>query len=357
MGKKSGFSLLEKFSIICIIFAASYLIYLYFMPVMDVLSSEEFNPQDFILNLTILSIGLCAFFGGLTLVKKVIAMDQLIDMGFENGIYDRLEPILQEIAASQVVFNKMDERLNNMNMNVDRLGKRSVELKIPGSDSAFGIDIASEISRFLRLTILINISLVTLIFLLNFTRSYTPLILTMLFVIWWLEITYEFKLWERSSIYWWGFIPILTIPITTILGDIMYGSGALIGSMGIALVIYATAYYSWCKYIIEGILPFDLNVPIGKISTDENMFSKFSSSKAYLMKMDSLNVGKWLVRVSIIFALFLVLQLFSVNIYYLGFLPTFSFDQFILVGILSVMFYILGIKLKHKSRESEVDTL
>ncbi|MDO9516649.1 MAG: hypothetical protein Q7J10_01240 [Methanosarcinaceae archaeon] len=329
------------------------------MPVMDVLSSEEFNPQDFILNLVILLIGLCAFFGGLTLAKKVIAMEQLIDMGFENGIYNRLAPILEEIASSQVVFNKMDERLNNMNMNVDRLGKRSVELKIPGSDSAFGIDIAAEISRFLRLIILINISLVTFIFLLNFTRSYTPLILTMLFVIWWLEITYEFKLWERSSAYWWGFIPILTIPITTILGDIMYGSGVLIGSMGISLVIYASAYYSWSKYIIEGILPFDLNVPMSRISTDNKIFSKLSLPKAYLMQKNIPQVGKWLVRISIVFALFLILQLFSVNIYYLGFLPTFSFDQFVLLGILSVIFYTLGVKLKHKGKEKEkeIETL
>ena len=348
MKNNSGFSLLEKFSIIFIIFVASYLIYLYFMPVMDVLSSEEFNPLDFILNLVILLIGLCAFFGGIALAKRIIVMEQLIDMGFENGIYHRLEPILQEIAASQVVFNKMDERLNNMNMNVDRLGKRSVELKIPGSDSAFGIDIAAEISRFLRLTILINISLVTLIFLLNFTRSYTPLILTMLFVIWWLEITYEFKLWERSSAYWWGFIPILTIPITTILGDIMYGSGVLIGSMGISLVIYASAYYSWSKYIIEGILPFDLNVPISRISSDNKLFSKSYSPKIYLKLINNPSTGKNLKSISAILAFFLILQLFSVNIYYLEFLPTFSVDIFVLLGILSVIFYTLGVKLKHK---------
>ncbi len=280
MTEKTGISLLEKFSIIFLIFTALYLIYLYFMPVIDVLSGKEFNAQDFILNLTILIIGFCALWGGITLAKKTIAMEQLIDMGFENGVYNRLEPVLEEIAGTQVVFNKMDERLNNMNINMDRLRKRSVELKIPGTEPAFGIDIAAEISRFLRLIILINITLVAFIFLLNFTRSYTPFIMTMLFIIWWLEITYEYTLWEKISAYYWVFFPILTIPITTILGDIMYGSGILIGSMGILLAIYISAYYTWSKYIIEGILPFDLNKPISKIPTDNIMSSYFSSSRA-----------------------------------------------------------------------------
>ena len=356
MTEKTGISLLEKFSIIFLIFTAVYLIYLYFMPVINVLSGKEFNAQDFILNLTILIIGFCALWGGITLAKKTIAMEQLIDMGFENGVYNRLEPVLEEIAASQVVFNKMDERLNNMNINMDRLRKRSVELKIPGSGSAFGIDIPAQISRFLRLIILINITLVAFIFLLNFTRGYTPFIMTMLFIVWWLEITYEYTLWEKSSAYYWVFFPILTIPITTILGDIMYGSGILIGSMGILLALYVSAYYTWSKYIIEGILPFDLNKPISRIPSDNTISSHFFSSKTYFIQ-HYYKYGKFLTNVSIIFAFLLILQLFSVNIYYIKFLPKFSLDQFVFLGIFSIIFYILGVRLKHKKKEKEAETI
>lgn len=357
MTKKQGISLLEKFSIVFLLCIAFYLVCSCYSPVMDVLSGKEFRQQAFIIELTILIIGLCALWGGITLAKRTIVMEQLIDMGFENGVYNRLEPILQEIAASQVVFTKMDERLNNMNINVDRLGKRSVELKIPGSESAFGIDIAAEISRFLRLIILINITLAMFIYLLNFTRSYTPFIMTMLFVVWWLEITYEYSLWEQSSAYWWGFFPILTIPITTILGDIMYGSGILIGSMGILLVVYASAYYTWGKYIIEGILPFDLNKPISKIPTDNIIFSYVSSSRTYFVQKNHYMIGKFLIVVSIVFGFLLILQLFSVNVYNMGFLPRFSLDQFVLLGILSIIFYLVGIRLKHKKRETEAETV
>jgi hypothetical protein len=181
--------------------------------------------------------------------------------------------------------------------------------------------------------------------------------MTILFIIWWLEITYEYALWERSSAYWWGFFPILTIPITTILGDIMYGSGILIGGMGILLAIYIGAYYAWSKYIIEGILPFDLNKPISKIPTDNIIFSCFSSSRIYFIQKNHYRIGKFLIITSIVFASLLILHLFSVNIYYLGFLPRFSLDQFVLLGILSVIFYLLGIRLKHKKRETEAETV
>jgi hypothetical protein len=356
MTEKTGISLLEKFSIIFLIFTALYLIYLYFMPVIDVLSGKEFNAQDFILNLTILIIGLCAFWGGITLAKKTIAMEQLIDMGFENGVYNRLEPVLEEIAGTQIVIDKMDERLNNMNINIDRLKKRSVEFKIPGTGPAFGIDIAAQISRFLRLIILINITLAAFIFLLKFTRSYTPFVLTMLYVLWWLEITYEYTLWKRSSAYYWVFFPILTIPITTVLGDIMYGGDILLGSMGIGLAIYASAYFTWSKYMIEGTLPFDLNKTINEIPVDNIIIPYISSSKTYLLQ-HHYKFGKILIILSIISASFLIIQLFSVNIYNIGFLPRFSLDQFVFLGIFSVIFYILGVKLKHKKRENEADTV
>jgi len=332
MTTKSDISLLEKFSILYLLFMAIYLIYLHYTPVIDVLSGKEFKPQDFIVNLTIVIIGLCALWGGITLAKKTIAMEQLIDVGFENGVYNRLEPVLEEIAGTQVVINKMDERLNNMNIN------------------------PAQISRFLRLIILINITLVAFIFLLNFTRSYTPFILTIMFVVWWLEITYEYTLWEKSSAYYWVFFPILTIPVTTILGDIMYGSGILIGSMGILLALYISAYYTWSKYIIEGILPFDLNKPISRIPSDNIISSHFFSSGTYFIQ-HYYKYGKFLTTIPIIFACLLMLQLFSVNVYYIKFLPNFSLDQFVFLGIFSVIFYLLGVRLKHKKRENEAETI
>ena len=356
MTGKTGISLFEKFSILFLLFMAFYLIYSYYSPVIDVLSGKEFNAKDFIVDLTIIIFGLCALWGGITLAKRTIVMEQMIDMGFEKGVYNRLEPILEEIAGTQVVIDKMDERLNNMNINIDRLKKRSVEFKIPGTEPAFGIDIAEQISRFLRLIILINITLATFIFLSKFIPSYTPFILTMLYVLWWLEITYEYTLWKRSSVWWWVFIPILTIPISTMMGNLVLRGDTLLGGMGIGLAIYASAYFVWSKYLIEGTLPFDLNETINEIPVNNKIIPHLSSSRTYLIR-NHYKFGQNLMLISIIFASFLIIQLFSVNIYHIKFIPKFSLDQFVFLGIFSVIFYMLGARLKHRKIEKEAETL
>jgi len=343
---EKGFSPLEKFSIPCIIFASIYLIYTSYYPVVDSLSGKKFEQQYFIANLAILFIGIGALFGGINLVKRSIVMDRLIDMGFENGIYTRLEPVLKEISGSQVALYRIEEQMKNMNSNIDRLGKRSVQLKI-GNESTFGIDLRAEIMCFLRYVLLINITLAAFIFLLTFTRSYTPLLLTVLYIIWWLEISYEYNLWHRSSAWIWVFIPLLLIPIITILGDIMLGSEMLIGGMGIGLAIYATAYYSWSKYIIEGTLPFDTNtIPSSPTVKYIVNFREFIDDKRVILV-------KTFYISSFICMTLLIIQVISVNIYKLQWYPAFSIDQLFLLGVLSIVSYLSGKRLNKKKKKHE----
>jgi hypothetical protein len=343
---EKGFSPLEKLSTACIIFSSLYLIYTSYYPVMDALSGKKYEQQYFITNLAILMTGIGAFFGGVNLAKRSIVMDRLIDMGFENGIYTRLEPVLKEISGSQVSLYKMEEQMNNLNINLDRLGKRSVQLKI-GNESAFGIDLHAEIIRFLRYVLLINITLAAFIFLITFTRSYTPLLLTVLYVIWWLEISYEYNVWHRSSAWIWVFIPLLLIPIITILGDIMFGSEMLIGGMGIGLAIYATAYYSWSKYVIEGALPFNINkIPSSPTITYIINFRDFISSKRD-------NILRSLSACSYICAVLLFMQVISVNINRVQWLPRFSIDQLFYLGVLFIVSFLSARRMKNKKKTQE----
>ncbi|HWQ96391.1 MAG TPA: hypothetical protein VN368_03350 [Candidatus Methylomirabilis sp.] len=343
---EKGFSPIEKISIACIIFSSLYLIYTSYQPVVDALSGKKFEQQYFITNLAILMIGSGGFIGGINLAKRSIVMDRLIDMGFENGIYTRLEPVLKEISGSQVALYRMEEQIKNMNINIDRLGNRSVQLKI-GNESAFGIDLRAEIMRFLRYVLLINITLAAFIFLMTFTRSYTPLLLTILYFIWWLEISYEYSLWDRSSAWIWVFIPLLLIPIATILGDIMFGSEILLGGMFIGLAIYATTYYSWGKYIIEGTLPFDINkIPSSPANIYIVNFRKLISGKHDIIR-------KSLFIFSFIWLVLLIIQVISVNLYELQWFPRFSIDQLFFLSVLSIVSYLSARRMKKRKKAQE----
>lgn len=245
-------SIKEKISATSIILLSLYTLYLS-IPEVAYKLTGEFEALSFLKHLAILALSLTSLMAGLRLFKKTILYETLLDTCFEEGIYQRLQPILQEIAGSQARIEELEERLDMLNHNIENFKKQH---------SFTHSDVGHTVNRFLRTVLLMNATLAVLLFLSQsmFYTSLTPLVLTTLYILWWLEITYEFNLWKHYTPYLWVFTPILTIPITTILADIMFGSALLLAGMGIGLVIYATTYYLWCRYRVEGVLPFKLHL-------------------------------------------------------------------------------------------------
>ena len=359
--KKPTFSIFDKIGSICIFFASLFLIYTSGTLVFQFFNGDlDVDLQNIIINAIFLSIGIIALLISIRFIKKSILYEQLLDLGFEDGIYTRFEPILQEIVKAQIEMKDIYERIDAMNMNIENLRKRSVEIKM-GDSSAFGIDISAQISRFLRLVLLVNITLAAFIYLLYFTREFTPTLLTFLFIVWWLEITFEFNLWHKSSAYIWVFFPILTIPITAILSAVIWGHDLLIGSMMLTLAVYSIAYYSWSRYIVEGMLPFNINVVISEFQKSESssakLITEIASKKSTITNIlinNRLRIHKSSIYLSL---LFFVTTLFSFLVdnalipisWKQSHLPGFmaSIDSQILTGIISLVLFILWKKTKN----------
>ena len=90
--KKQSLTVLEKFGAFSVLCASVYLIAISVFPVMYNLTGE-FERNDFIFNAILLLIGAGSLFGSIRFIKKSILFEQLLDLGFEKGIYARLEPI------------------------------------------------------------------------------------------------------------------------------------------------------------------------------------------------------------------------------------------------------------------------
>jgi len=250
--KKQSLTVPEKFGAFCVLCASVYLIAISVFPVMYNLTGE-FERNDFIFNAILLLIGTGSLFGSIQFIKKSILFEQLLDIGFEKGIYARLEPILNDIVESQVSMNDVAEELKYMNTNIDRMQKR---VHNPGAGV---VSVREEIFRFLRLVLLINVTLAVFIYLLRAYGTIIPYAMAMLFVLWWAEITFEFRMWKNSWVWVWVFVPVLTIPITTILADLLYGDAILVAAMSVVLIIYVAAYYTWSRYLVERTLPFGIS--------------------------------------------------------------------------------------------------
>jgi len=245
-------TLTEKISAISIILISLYTLYTSLPEVLYKLTGE-FEATSLLKNTAIVLASLVSLFAGIKLLKKSVVFDILLDTCFEEGIYQRLEPILGEIARSQAAFEHIEERLDMLSLNLETFKKRQ---------SFTNTDVGKTIGTFLRTVLLLNATLAVLLFLSHgaFYTSLTPLVLTTLYIVWWLHITYEFNLWQHTTAYIWVFVPILTLPVTTIIADIAFGSAVLISSMALGLLVYAIAYYLWCKYKVERSLPFKLHL-------------------------------------------------------------------------------------------------
>ena len=304
----------------------------------------EFERNDFIFNAILLLIGTGSLFGSIQFIKKSILFEQLLDLGFEKGIYARLEPILNDIVESQVSMNDVAAQLKYMNTNIDRMQKR---VHNPGAEV---VSVREEIFRFLRLVLLINVTLAIFIYLLRAYGTIIPYAMAMLFVLWWAEITFEFRMWKNSWVWAWVFVPVLTIPITTIIADLLYGDAILVAAMSVVLIIYVAAYYTWSRYLVERTLPFG----ISEIAKEDLPTSRFSGVLRIINPIRKF-VRRRARPLSIIFftasaALFLLVVLTGTSMIGLWESPIpISTHHIALIGLHVFIFFSVGRKLRRKS--------
>lgn len=333
----------EKFGAFCVLCASVYLIAISAFPVLYNLTGE-FERNDFIFNAILLLIGTGSLFGSIRFIKKSILFEQLLDLGFEKGIYARLEPILNDIVESQVSMNDVTAQLKYMNTNIDRMQKRV------HSTGAGVVDVREEIFRFLRLVLLINVSLAVFIYLLRAYGTIIPYAMAMLFILWWAEITFEFRMWKNSWVWAWVFVPVLTIPITTILADLLYGDAILVAAMSIVLVVYVAAYYVWSRYLVERTLPFGISgiakedLPTDRLSGAQRIIDpirKFVRRRARLISLVFFTASA---------TLFLIVVLTVASMIGVWQSPLrIGTPQLLLLGMHVLIFFSVGRKFRRKS--------
>lgn len=258
--RKTNISLTERFGVFSMILASIYLIYKSIFPIIFNLTGD-FDKFDLVANLILLAIGIGVLYGAIVFVRRTMLYTQSIDLMFED-IYPKIEPVLREAASIQVDLEMMGGRLDAMNTSIGHLKKQMQNPDVSGrtgADTGTGVAVGTSVTTFLHLVMLVNITLGAFIFILQYSHWYVPYVLTLLYVVWWLAVTAEYDLWKVSKSWIWVFVPILLVPTISILTATLAGSYVLLAWMAIGLVVYTSAYYLWGRYLIRGILPYDLH--------------------------------------------------------------------------------------------------
>ena len=238
----------EYVAVISMTMASIYLLLTSFFPLIYNLASS-FEPLDFLKNLFYFIIGLGTLAGASFLLRKETYLERVADETFDRVIYHRLEPVLRDVAEVQVGLAEVQNQLEMVNMNLETLSKKSA----PAVQGA-----TNQTAYHTKYIVLINITLAVFLFMLQYPLGYIPYAVTILYIIWWVMITAEYRLWSLDIVWIWVFAPILVLPIYTIVLNTYLPDYQLFSSLFIGLGIYIFSYYSWCSYMVKGILPFDL---------------------------------------------------------------------------------------------------
>ncbi len=240
--------------VISMVITSIYLMITSFFPLVYNIATS-FEPVNFLMNLFYFILGIGTLAGAFLVFKKETHLEHIADDTFDEVVYKRLEPVLRDVADVQVGLSDVHAKLDMLNLNIEKIGEVK-EQHIPQ------VAVPVQTYMYVKYVVLINITLATFLFMLQYPLEYIPYAVTIIYIIWWAVITAEFKLWNVESVWMWVFIPILILPVYTIIMNAYLRDYQMFGSLFIGLVIYVFMYYSWCSNMVRGVLPFDLHIAL-----------------------------------------------------------------------------------------------
>ena len=210
-----------------------------------------------LIDLIIFVFSLGAVYFVLNAFKKRVITDILIDTAFQEGVYSRLAPLVENIAESHVDTNIILDRMSNIDKKVENILKEQYARDIkPGEILQEPIAVATSIKFAIKSIFLIVVTMAAFMFLLNFNLAgITPYAILLVFVVWWGFITNEYNLWKESSAWAMVFFPILVIPVAVMLLANLLNYNVLMATLYLSVGLYTITYYVWAVYASTGSLP------------------------------------------------------------------------------------------------------
>ena len=231
--------------------------------------TDEFDSLIFTREVIQIFAGAILIFGAIRFIRKNTYLEQMVDQMFDEIIYDRFEPVLRDIAEVQVGYDSVSNQIRTLNYSINDL-KKSIEFApSQGAYQSNGASTSASLRRVYNLfmyIVFLNITLAVYMFMIYYPQWYIPYLSPLLFVMWWVAITYEHDQWGNSSAWMWVFAPILILPIYTMVFGLLTSTNQMFAIMYVMLGLYAVTYYTWSMYNASGTLPFGLHEKLEDIA-------------------------------------------------------------------------------------------
>ena len=217
------------------------------------------NSFDLLLNILGASAGYGLVYGAYRFVTKSNFLKSIADNLFIEAIYDRLEPLLQDIAENRASYDILSEKVDNLNYNMNDIRKSIEKGKGQQENDLIPLQYAFRtITNQFHYIMMTTVTLTLYLFMFYNPSGIIPYLSPVVFVLWWGLITSHSNLWEEPKAWYWIAIPILIIPMFSILFTALTTANTMLFVMYIGLSVYVFLYYIWCERTTRGILPFGI---------------------------------------------------------------------------------------------------
>ena len=178
--------------------------------------------------------------GSLNIRKKLVTYRISAEKTFNEVIYTRLKPIMEEVALGIVEVNSMRKKLEEVERKISAIEELATTQKLTPEQ---------KINFYFKAMIVMLFYLGTFVYLMQYTLPYNYLISILLFIYWWLFITYEYNIFHRGESLIMLAAPVLIAPSAYILLRILLGVAAAQGLIFAFSALYAYYYYTIAKKI------------------------------------------------------------------------------------------------------------
>ncbi len=221
----------------------------------DILVEFRFFYAMIDLFVIIMCLGILYFI--INTLKRKMVTDILIDKAVQEGIYERLRPLIENIAQAQTGNNIIQDQISSLDLKLQDIQKELYRREIKSDDlMKEPLAVGTSIKFAIKAVFLIIITMAGFIYMVNFQLGgITPYSVLLFHIMWWGFITSEYKLWKESFAWAMAFLPILIIPVMFLVLANLLDYNVTMATFYLFVGLYAFGYYLWAVYASTGSLP------------------------------------------------------------------------------------------------------
>ncbi|AKG92142.1 hypothetical protein GAH_00511 [Geoglobus ahangari] len=181
--------------------------------------------------------------GGLSTRKRLRSYKVAADRAFEEVVYSKLKPILDEVAMGILEINTMRKKLDSVEEKMAKLENYATTGRLTPEH---------KVNFYFKALIVMLFYLGTVMFMMQYTLPYNHILAILLFIYWWLFITAEFEIFSTGEALVMLIAPVLIVPSLYILSRVFLGVALAQGVVFLASGVYAYYYYTVAKKVSTG---------------------------------------------------------------------------------------------------------